>query len=170
MLALWGTDEPAEAPATSTVAAGPTVSASSEPVASASSSEQSELAEVEIAVSVTVSPKGARIFIDGEEVEGNPYEAQVPRDDREHEVRAEADGHETITRSVAFDRDVALELELVEKPRRVAAGRPVRRPPSPQPTAEPTTPPSDEPSDDDWMKKRWPKAKRPIDDDNPYAK
>ena len=71
-----------------------------------------------------------------------------------------ARGYDTVERKLSFDRDLAIELSLE---RTVVIG--VRPQPAegPEPAPAATT-------TEDWMKGPRTKAKRPIDDSNPYGK
>jgi serine/threonine-protein kinase len=172
--ALWSTEADWPAlPASSSPPEQP-ATASSTSETSAAPSPSTAVADERVRVQVRASPDHAEIRIDGRKVSGNPYDGMVDRDDEEHEIRVEATGHEPIRRTVSFDRAVDLTLEL--EPTR--SGRAPVRYPRPQPKPKPEPEPEPEPppattgptEDDDWMTKRWPKSKRPIDEDNPYRK
>lgn len=72
-------------------------------------------------VSVEVTPPGARILLDGADVGRSPFRASLRKDDREHRVEVSAAGYASETRTIAFDRDVRVELELRALPARQAA-------------------------------------------------
>ena len=69
----------------------------------------------EVTVDITAKPAAARIFVDGKRAPGNPHRITVAREDASHEIRAEADGYEPRSVTVAFDRDRTLDLTLVGK-------------------------------------------------------
>jgi len=66
-----------------------------------------------VSVSISASPPSARILLDGVVVP-SPYDAKVERSPLPHVVRVEADGFEPQTKTLAFDRDVALALALTK--------------------------------------------------------
>lgn len=83
----------------------------------------------EVTVDITAKPAAARIFVDGKRAPGNPHRITAARGDTSHEIRAEADGYEPRSVTVAFDRDRALDLTLVGKgatPPPVVMGTPVK--------------------------------------------
>lgn len=93
----------------------------------------------EVTIDITARPPAARIFIDGVKGNNNPHRTRVVRGKYMHEVRAEAEGFETRTMKVAFDRNRAIDIELTPKPPvfvpqpRIAppkpdAGAPARKP------------------------------------------
>jgi len=49
-------------------------------------------------------------------VGASPFRASVPKDAREHQVSVAADGYIPESRTINFDRDVRLELELKPAP------------------------------------------------------
>jgi len=65
---------------------------------------------VEVAIDVT--PSRATILLDGKDIGRSPFRASVRKDDGVHRVQVSATGYEPETRTLAFDRDVRLELEL----------------------------------------------------------
>jgi hypothetical protein len=65
----------------------------------------------EVAIDTSAKPSSAKLYIDGKLVT-NPYHLTTPRVDGPHEVRAEAEGYETRTMSLVWDRDRALEMTL----------------------------------------------------------
>lgn len=71
---------------------------------------------VEVVIDVAVRPATARILVDGQPTASNPYHLRVVRSDRPREIRAEAEGFESHTTVLAFDRDRAIELSLVPSP------------------------------------------------------
>ena len=55
-----------------------------------------------------MNPKEAEIKIDGQLVEGNPYEGSFPKDDKMHNVEISAKGHQPDSIQVRFDGDHTL--------------------------------------------------------------
>lgn len=171
VVALSTGGESAPQPAESTaLAASPAPPPSAEPAESAA--PETATTEDQIRVSIEVSPRHGEIRIDGDKVDDNPYEGRFDRDSERHEIIAAAKGHVPLRRLVSFAEDLDLQLDLRPAP----GGRVAVRSPAPSPATEPEPEPEPEPSsptppdDEDWMKKRWPKSKRPIDEDNPYRK
>ena len=76
-------------------------------------------------------PEGARASLDGRPLDQSPYVATVPRDGSRHELIVEREGFERAVRSVTYDADVDLAIELI---------------PLPAVTAEPTATPRASPS------------------------
>ena len=113
-------------------------------------------------------PEGARLKLDSGYVEGNPFKARVPKDGTLHKIEVEQDGFRTERRTVTFDKDVDLSVEL-----KAAPGRPyaVSRP-TPKPTATTEPPPAvttaPKPEEDPGKKK--PKPTVELDEQNPYKK
>jgi serine/threonine protein kinase len=105
-------------------AARPTASAV-EPAASAFAEPE------EVTIEVSVKPSAAKLFVDGVRTPSNPHRVKVVRGKFAHEVRAEAEGFETRTMTVTFDRDRSIDIALTPKP--VLGGPPPR--PAPPPSA-----------------------------------
>jgi serine/threonine-protein kinase len=110
-----------------------------------------------IAVQISASPEDAEILLDGARLSGNPFRAQMKRDDSTHRVTISLSGYQKEERVVVFDRDVALDVPL----RKIRGGGVVE--PATKKPGE-TAPPSDP------VDAKHPKPKRAIDDSNPYAK
>jgi serine/threonine-protein kinase len=68
----------------------------------------------EVAIDISVKPSSAKLYIDGK-LATNPYHLTTPRADGAHEIRAEAEGYETRTMSLAWDRDRVLEMTLAKR-------------------------------------------------------
>jgi eukaryotic-like serine/threonine-protein kinase len=66
----------------------------------------------EIEYTISASPKGATIFVDGHREASNPAKGTRLRDGEMHVVRVEAEGHEPKEQELAFDRSFYLTLEL----------------------------------------------------------
>jgi serine/threonine-protein kinase len=86
-----------------------------------------------VTLSINVKPQNAAVFLDDRAISPG---ATLPRDDRQHELRAEAVGYETLTRTVRLNADLELQLELTPVP---------RTEPPPEPPAEPVQPPRKRP-------------------------
>jgi serine/threonine protein kinase len=83
-------------------------------------------------VRISVSPPEARLWLDEEPLDNNPFVGSRPLDALPHPLRAEAAGYETERRSLRFDADVDLTLAL-----RPSERRPEGRAPSGAATAAP---------------------------------
>jgi hypothetical protein len=108
---------------------------------------------VEVTVDIAAKPAAARIFVDGKRAPGNPHRITVARGDVMHEVRADADGYEPRSVTVAFDRDRSLDLSLVQKSapapaytQAKPASTPKAKPAPPATTATVTTPTAGSPT------------------------
>jgi serine/threonine-protein kinase len=109
--------------------AGPSLAASVEPLAAASipatpaaapprsgtpTTESSPEDPSFVWLSVRVNPPMAVAFLDGKQLTGNPFRAEVAKDSRMHLVRAAAHGYRMAERVVTFSNDVDLEITLHE--------------------------------------------------------
>ncbi len=65
----------------------------------------------QVTLQVSVSPSWARIYIDSQPYR-SPVHARFTPDDAHHVVRAEADGHETMSRTVSFRTSARIDLVL----------------------------------------------------------
>jgi serine/threonine-protein kinase len=114
--------------------------------------------EVEIKVNVNIPE--AKIFIDDKLVIGNPYAGKFKKDKNPHQVRAEAPGFGTKTRTIGFENNLQVEIVL-EKASESAPSKPH--------VGGPSTPPPPPPTAEDPMK--VPKKANPgreLDTTNPY--
>jgi hypothetical protein len=66
----------------------------------------------QVTITIAVTPAEARILIDGTSAPANPYQVTLPTSGAEHQLVAEAEGYETVSRSVRFDESQRLELVL----------------------------------------------------------
>lgn len=66
--------------------------------------------EIELVVQAT--PEKARLFWDDAELPTNPYSKKLPKDGKEHKIRAEATGYETSIKLVRADQGGTLKIEL----------------------------------------------------------
>jgi serine/threonine-protein kinase len=89
-----------------------------------------EVAPASVTVVFSAHPPEARLFLDGERLEGNPVILRRQPDQKAHRVRIEAPGFTTFSRSFRLDEDTSrtFTFDLVRKPR---AARPAA-------SAEPT--------------------------------
>jgi eukaryotic-like serine/threonine-protein kinase len=92
----------------------PTTSSVPTPTASATPSETT------VDVTVEVVPSRAKIMVDGKNVGRSPFHTAVPRDSAAHPLVVSADGFAPETRSLAFDRDVRVEISLHPLPTNTA--------------------------------------------------
>lgn len=104
-----------------------------------------------VTLRVNVTPPEAAVSLDGQRLAGSPPTLSLPKDDRKHELRAEAEGFEVQTLEVLLTEDVELKLELQalaapppSKPAPPAAGK--RRPPRAPPARTAAPPAREEPA------------------------
>jgi serine/threonine-protein kinase len=103
--------------------------------------------ENDVTIDITVRPSNARLYLDGNRVNGNPYHLKTSRGSAIHELRADADGFETRTMTMVFDKDRTVELSLsranpgyVPPPRPDQPAPKMRPAPAPQPAPAPAPP------------------------------
>jgi len=84
-------------------------------------------------VSIRVLPPSAKLFLDGSAIP-NPYIGQVRSDAFIHTLHAEARGYLPRTRSIVFQTDSSIEIELEARPQRQPADPLAVRSPSPAST------------------------------------
>ncbi len=65
-----------------------------------------------VSIQVTAQPESARIFLDGDAVEGNPWSVHRPRSREEHQLTIEAEGFQRRVISLHFDSDQRLLIAL----------------------------------------------------------
>jgi eukaryotic-like serine/threonine-protein kinase len=142
----------------------PAIACGSAPLAATPSAEASgsamALLHGPIQLRFTAIPPNARLLFDGELLPGNPYTAVFNRDDKPHQLRAEADGYTPVTKELRLDRPAAIEITL----QRAHAGAVIR--PMQPPAAESAQPV--EPPDPDKLAPKK-KPRRPIDTENPWS-
>ncbi len=80
-------------------------------VAAASSTPSAPVEASQVRVKISAMPATAKLTLDGAPMT-LPYESRVPRDTREHYVRAEAPGFEPQTQTLRFDSDVVVAVAL----------------------------------------------------------
>jgi hypothetical protein len=113
-------------------------------------------------------PDTAKGKLDGGVVDGHPFEANVPKDGSLHRFEVEKDGYKTEKRTLTFDKDIDMTVELTPIGSRPYL-RPTSRPSKPPPaeTAAPVRPPPP-PPEDDANKHKQPQPSVEIDENNPY--
>ena len=104
LVAMLGGSSPAASTASSSLAAPPPPATSVAPK------------EDTVDVSIEVTPSHASILLDGKDVGRSPFRAAVRKDAVDHHLVVSANGYQSETRTLAFDRDVRLELELRAHP------------------------------------------------------
>ena len=70
-------------------------------------------ATTEISVRLRASPEGTRVSIDDGPARPAPVELHVPRDNRDHLVRFQADGHVPRSETVRFSADLSISISLL---------------------------------------------------------
>jgi serine/threonine-protein kinase len=94
--------------------AGPEIAAVAASPAIATAVEKPAPAQVSIRISA--SPPEAKLFFDGEPLPMNPFIRVLTASASEHEIRAEAEGHQVSTRKLVGDRDAEVMLKLERSP------------------------------------------------------
>jgi eukaryotic-like serine/threonine-protein kinase len=115
------------------------------PVAAAAPTAAEKPAPARVSIRISASPPEAKLFFDGEQLPMNPFIRVLPADALEHEVRAEAEGHQVSTRKLVGDRDGEIVLKLERSPAEkrkttTAANPPARKtgtPSAPKPSCDP---------------------------------
>jgi serine/threonine-protein kinase len=97
-----------------------------------------------ILVAIEVEPKSAALSLDGRALADNPYHANEARDAREHVLLASAPGYLPLSKTLRFDGDVSLRLQLQKQPPPVRKSEPRRIKPPVQHHAAPSKPAFDE--------------------------
>jgi serine/threonine protein kinase len=101
-----------------------------------------------ISLTLVATPSAATLYLDGNKVGGNPYTGTYAADDKPHELRVEADGFGSSTRSIRFETNATYEVVLVAIPASPAPSaspsgsteKPKRLPPVVAPKAGSTSP------------------------------
>jgi hypothetical protein len=115
-----------------------------------------------VQLTVSVTPGDAALYLDGRRLSSAPVSESLVADTTEHELRAEAEGFETLTERVRLDADLNLKLmmralpapdppeDTKPQPRATGRKRPPRRGPTQSVTASPTpAPPTPAPAGPD---------------------
>ena len=115
-----------------------------------------------VALTVEASPAGASLVLDGVPLASNPFSGPIAADDREHELRVEAEGYTPEVRKVSLGADLSIMLKLDKlspppAPSGSGHARPVgpARPRPPASSDTPSKPPEPRPLDwnDPWQQK-----------------
>jgi serine/threonine-protein kinase len=129
----------------------PAATSSAAPAEPLATAPQPDLRPRELKLEIVVKPADATIYLDDEKLDGNPYRATLSRDDKEHQLRVEAPGRETRTRTIRADETSVtweVELPLVDAQAASASSVPSSAPqvvpyrpvPRPPPTPKDPTP------------------------------
>jgi serine/threonine-protein kinase len=86
------------------------------------------VAATSVELRVSVAPRDARVFFDGELLSSNPYAGTRPQDGSKHSVRGEAPGYVTQTVDVLLDRDTSVAIALEREKPAFVATTPATRP------------------------------------------
>jgi eukaryotic-like serine/threonine-protein kinase len=82
------------------------------PPATAERAPSASVEPQEVTIELRVTPKDAKLFVDGVKT-NNPYRTRVVPATFQHDIRAEAEGFEPRTMTVAFDRERSIEIALL---------------------------------------------------------
>ncbi|WP_394848899.1 protein kinase [Pendulispora brunnea] len=158
----WRSRSSAGAKSVETVAAAPSSSSSAAAPSSGVVAPASTLTEL----TVRAEPPGAKIFVDGIEVEQNPFTGKFVRDGASHRVRAEASGFASKSVRVEFSSetaavDLALERQWAAAPKRDKGDRNAPQTAAVAQPAPPTSAPASSSAakpgaDDPWAKRKKP--------------
>jgi serine/threonine-protein kinase len=86
------------------------------PVTPAGAAASNSAAPKRVEVKLDITPRDARIFLDGHPLSSNPYAGSLPADGSRHELRVEAEGYSPEVRSVALDADLNVIVQLEKLP------------------------------------------------------
>jgi serine/threonine-protein kinase len=109
-----------------------------------------------IALNLRALPRDARLYLDGELLESNPFAGVFPADSEPHQLRIEANGFVTRSQTIKLDQDSTLDLALTPVAAAVAVDA----------TAALPTPRRVQSSRIDAS----PRARRSLDTRNPYVR
>jgi hypothetical protein len=90
----------------------------------------------EVTIDIRVNPISAKLFVDGVAVT-NPHRTRVVPAAFKHSIRAEADGYETRTQTVAFDKERSIEIALLPAEKKPGFAPPPPSSAPPRRSAEP---------------------------------
>jgi hypothetical protein len=111
------------------------------PAAPAAPAAAEKPAPARVSVRISASPPEAKLFFDGEQLPMNPFIKVLSADTSEHEIRAEAEGHQVSTGKLVGDRDAEIMLKLERSPtdkKMTPRIRPrEKRGPAPKPACDP---------------------------------
>ena len=98
-------------------------------------------------IKISASPPNAKLYLDDQQLPGNPYTASLPKDLASHKLRVEAPGYEARTQNVGGDRNADLTISLDRahqsqpaRPRPTGATAPTPAAPPPVTPASPSSP------------------------------
>jgi eukaryotic-like serine/threonine-protein kinase len=161
--------------------ASPAAAPSAQPLAASANHGDSAAKNRTLKLSIAASPERAQLRLDGRRIE-NPYRAELPQDEREHELIATAAGHAPEVRRLRFDRDlelrISLEAEVAETkrgvraiaPRTAAPHTPVMSTPAPpKAAAQPPASAEELKPGVDLKKRSGSFPMRAIDEEDPYS-
>jgi serine/threonine-protein kinase len=89
-------------------------------------------APVQVSLRISASPPEAKLFFDGEPLPMNPFIQVLTASASEHEIRAEAEGHQVSTRKVVGDRDAEIMMKLERSPTERRKAVTAANPPTPR--------------------------------------
>jgi serine/threonine protein kinase len=89
-------------------------------------------APVQVSIRISASPPEAKLFFDGEPLPMNPFIRVLTASASEHEIRAEAEGHQVSTRKLTGDRDAEVILKLERSPAERRKTTTAANPPAPR--------------------------------------
>jgi serine/threonine-protein kinase len=90
----------------------PAAASSAVPVSDSTVQAPSPPKAAAIDLKVTVSPEGARLFLDDKPLAANPFIGKLPQDGESHTLRAEAPGYAPRVRNITFEKDLEIEFAL----------------------------------------------------------
>ena len=126
-------------------------------------------------VSLKVSPKEARLVLDGNPI-SNPYSGVLAPDGKPHVLKVTAEGYLPKEEIIVLERDLSIDIALEREAVRPPEAKPSGPPPTNKPAVvrerpkEPTALPSTPPTPSEAPPARVHKPKRPIDLDDPYGR
>jgi serine/threonine protein kinase len=99
-----------------------------------------------VTITIVAAPPQSALYLDDVKLAGNPYVGSFPRDEKEHQLRAEASGFVPSTRGIRLQTDATYEFALASVPAPPVATAPPEKPKpaiaAPQPRTPPKTPPT----------------------------
>jgi hypothetical protein len=87
-----------------------------------------------VTLHLSVTPRDARMTLDGKAISGNPAVLSVRRDELPHELQATRRGYKPVSRTVRFERDLFLDFALHKVTPSMAGDA------APEPSAAPSPP------------------------------
>jgi eukaryotic-like serine/threonine-protein kinase len=155
---------------------------SAHPLAASATHDTSATKNRTLKLTILVNPQRAQLRLDGQRIE-NPYRAELPLDDREHELIVTAAGHAPEVHRLRFERDLELRISLDEEvaehkrgvraiaPRTAVTQTPIASAPAvPKAPAQPTSSVEEIKPGADLKKRSGSLPTRAIDEEDPYSK